>query len=312
MGKQAEEVLVGLLSSAYKLDESGVAGLKEPDGSFKDSAIEELLKVDTGRVATLRGDVDKLKEEQFSYGKRKALEELEKSLRDEHGYKDATKRGKELIDAIIAEKLKAAAGTDDEKVKTSPLYRSLEEKVASLPKAIEEAVKAREEALKAEFETERHSALVLDEAEAVFDELRPVLSENPTVAANQKRDFLEKVRTLKFQVQVKDGKADIVPLDAEGKKRLEDDHGHGVAFADLIRNLVTQRFDLHQAEERSGAPNPDRVGRKSEEAGGKFKLASKKDYFDAWAQIERTVSDLREREKQWAELKVQAKEAGVL
>lgn len=312
MGKQAEEVLVGLLSSAYKLDNDGVAGLKEPDGSFKDDAIDELLKKDTERVATLRGEVDKLKDEQFSYGRRKALEELEKSLRDEYGYKDATKKGKELIDAIIAERLKASSGTDEEKVKTHPLFRQLEEKVVGLPKAIEEAVKAREAELQAAFETERHSALVLDEAEAEFDALRPVLSSNPTVAANQKRDFLEKVRSLKFQVSVKDGKADIVPLDAEGKKRMEDNHGHAVPFRDLIRALVTERFDMHKAEERSGGPNPDRVGKRSEDAGGKFKLASKKDYIEAWGHIERTVSDLRERERQWAELKAQAKEAGVL
>lgn len=311
----AKELLVGLLSSAYKLDEQGVAGLQEPDGSFKPDALQHLLDLDAKRVTALKGDpaeIEKLKDEQFGFGKRKALEDLERDLKAEYGFKDATKKGKELINAIIAEKLKAAAGDIDEKVKVHPLFLELEQKVKSMPDLIEKAKQEKEAEIKAELEKESHQRIVAEEAAVIFDELRPVLSQNPKVAAAQKRDFLALLQSGKFTVTVKDGTREITPMKPDGKARLEDNHGHAVPFKEFIRGLVTERFDLHQAEDRKTGPNPNDVGGRSGGEGGKFKLASKADYIKEHGRIEREVKDPKEQSRLWAELKTAAKEAGVL
>jgi hypothetical protein len=311
----AKDILVGLLSSAYKLDEQGVAGLQQPDGSFKDEALDELLKLDQTRVATLKGepaDVQKIKDEYLGFGKRKALEDLEKTLRTEYGYKDATKQGKELIDAIIADKLKAATGSIDDKVKVHPLFLEKEQQVANLPKAIEEAVQAKEAELRGVFEEQRHQGVVASEAEVLFDELRPVLSKDARVAANQKRDFLEKVRSGKFKVSEKDGTMEIVPMSPDGQKRLEDNHGHAIPFKEYIRALVTERFDLHQSEDRSAGTAPGKVKGGDSDRGASAKLANKADYVREWGRIESEEKDLKVRAEKWAALKASAKEAGIL
>lgn len=311
----AKEVLVGLLSSAYKLDEQGVAGLQEPDGAFKPDALQHLLDLDAKRVTALKGDpaeIEKLKDEQFGFGKRKALEELERDLKAEYGFKDANAKGKELIKAIIAEKLKAVTGDIDAKVKDHPLYIELEQQVKTIPEQIEKARLEREAEIKAELEKESHQRIVADEAAVIFDELRPVLSQNPKVAAAQKRDFLALLQSGKFTVTVKDGVNMITPMRPDGKARLEDNHGHAVPFKEFIRGMVTERFDLHQAEDRKTGPNPNEVGNRSGGEGGKFKLATKADYVREHGRIEREVSDPREQSKLWVELKKAAKEAGVL
>jgi len=69
----AEEVLTGLLSTSYKLDETGVSSLKEEDGSFKDDALDNLTKTDVERVANLRNDGAKVRAETYSRGKRETL-----------------------------------------------------------------------------------------------------------------------------------------------------------------------------------------------------------------------------------------------
>ena len=271
--------------------------------------------MDAKRVTTLKGDpaeVEKLKDEQFSYGKRKALEELERDLRTEFGYKDASKKGKELINAIIAEKLQAASGNIDDKVKVHPLFLELEQKVAGMPKAIEEAQKQKEAELMAKLEQESHQRIVAEEAEAIFEELRPVLSQNPKVANAQKRDFLGLLRSGKFTVSEKDGVREITPMKPDGKARLEDNHGHAIPFKEFIKGLVTERFDLHLAEERTAGDDPNKVGNRSGGQGGKFKLANRADYTKEWGRIESEVRDPKEQSRLWAELKQAAKEAGVL
>ena len=68
MPKTAEEVLTGVLSTTLKLDEAGVASLKEEDGSFKDDAPDTVSKLYSTHINTVKGDVDAAKRERYSHG----------------------------------------------------------------------------------------------------------------------------------------------------------------------------------------------------------------------------------------------------
>lgn len=263
MPKTAEEVNTGILSTIYKLDETGVASLKEEDGSFKDDALDTLLKLDAERVKSLKGDPDALKRESYSRGKREAMEELERGLKEKHGVKETDKRGLELIDELLDLKVKAASGTDEEKVKASAQYRKLEKELAELPKTWEEKLKAREVEIRSEFQGERDTQTVLNEAAVIFDAWQPVLPGDAAKAANQRRIFLEQLRSFKFKVTQEDGRTDILPMKPDGSGRLEDDHGHPITLRQLVESRAGQLFDKRASEDRGGAPDPNKVGERS-------------------------------------------------
>lgn len=317
MAKSAQEVLVGLVRRAYNLTEEGVAELQESEGQFKDQALDDLLKLDADRVTTLKGpDISTRLTEKFQEGERRAAEKLEKDLMAEFQVKGSDKKGIELIKHVVQERL-AAAGTaklDDDKVKLHPLYQEVEKKVLAFPTELAAAVKAKEDTLLAELATERNTARVVEEAAAIFKGLRPKLSSNPQVAANQERDFLEKVKSGKYQVTEANGKLEIVPLKQKGEEwvRMEDAHSHPVPFEQLIGNLTRERFDLRASEDKDSAPDPDKVGGGTG-GGGSEKLASKEQYFKRWGEIESSYrTDPKTQAAKFAELKAEAKEAGVL
>lgn len=282
MPKTAEEVNTGILSTIYKLDEAGVASLKEEDGSFKDDALDILTKLDADRVKSLKGDPEAVKREAYSRGKRETWEEVERTVKEKFGVSETDKKGMELVEEAVNAKIKSASGTDEEKVKASEQYRKLEKQLAELPKTWEEKLKARETEIRAEFEGEQNLRTVLDEAAVIFDAWEPVLPGDAAKAANQKRVFLDQLRSAKFQVTRKDGKVDILPMKPDGSGRLEDDHGHPISLKELVEHRASKLFEKRVAGDRNGAPDPNTVGGGS--GGGSVKYPAtmtKAEYFAA-------------------------------
>lgn len=308
---------MGLVRRAYNLTEQGVAELQESEGQFKDDALDKLLQMDTERVATLKGpDIGPRLTEKFQEGERRAAEKLEKDLMAEFKVKASDKKGIELVKYIVQNALESSKDgkLDEDKVKLHPLYMQLEEKVRAIPDQVSAAEKAVEERLRGEFEGERNTARVAEKALAIFRGLRPKLSSNPQVAANQERDFLEKVRSGKYQVTEKDGELEIVPLKQKGTEwvRMEDAHSHPVPFEALIGNLTRERFDLQASEDKDNAPDPDKIGGGSG-GGGSSKLGSKDAYYKQWGEIEEKYRlDPKAMQAEHAKLKEAAKEEGIL
>lgn len=311
MPKTAEEVLTGLLSTSYKLDETGVTALKEADGSFKDDSIDHLLKLDAERVATLRGDPEKLKAENYSRGKREALEALEKELKDEFGVKTSDVKGTALIKQIIAEKIGSANGDlTDDKIKASKLYRELEEHMQTKEKSFADKLKEHEEKLRSEFNSVRDTESVLDQAKAIFKGMKPKLPKNDDVAAAQMSLLDNFVKGHKFQItRDKDGKvADVVVMKEDGSGRLEDQHGHAVKFDDLIRTGARRFYEFEDDERKQGAPDPKRSGSSDDtgDHGGAYDPKTTAEYAQLWKEINQSYQG-SDRIEQWRLLK----EAGV-
>lgn len=319
MSKTAQEVLLGLVRRAYNLTEQGVAELQESEGQFKDTALDELLKMDAERVTTLKGpDISERLTEKFKEGERRAAEALEKALAAEFKVKASDKKGIELIRHIVQESVSAAGSgkIDEDKVKLHPAYLELERQVQGHQAAVDAAVKAKADELRGEFEGELNSALVAEEAVTIFRGLRPSLSADAKVAAQQERDFIDRIRGGKFQVTKKDGSIEIVPLKQKPNgdwSRLEDAHSHPVSFEQYVGNLTRERFDLRASEDKEVAPDHEGVGKKTGEGSGSIKLGSKDAYFKAWGEIEeKHRADPKTMQAEHAKLKEAAKEQGVL
>lgn len=276
------EGLKQYVKTTLGLDDEGVAPLFDGE-NLTDDALEVLKGKDAERVATLRAPEIALKTEltqtkealkqQKMRDKREAFEEVERQMREEYGYEDLTKRGKELFDAIIAKERKAASTSDPAKIKLDPMFREMEQQVAKIP----ELLTAKEQEVISRFQGEQDTRTVLDEAGVIFDAWEPVLPEDATKAAAQKRDFLEKLRGYKYQVTRKDGRTDIVPMKPDGSGRLEDDHGHAIGLKALVETLAGQRFDKRASENKNGAPDPNKVGSSSGAGGGsKYPATMKK------------------------------------
>jgi hypothetical protein len=282
MPKTADDVLGGLLSTAYQLDEAGVASLKEEDGSFKDDALDFLKKKDAERIKAIKGDVDAIGEKRFGEGKALSLGKLEKELREEYGYADETKRGKELVKELIALQLKAASATDEAKIKASKEYRDIERQLADERAGFDKRLADKEAEVISRYQGERDTQTVLDEAAVIFDAWEPVLPGDAAKAANQRRIFLEQLRGFKFKVTQADGKTDILPMKPDGSGRMEDDHGHPITLRQLVESRAGQLFDKKASQERTGAPDPNKVGGGSGGGSGKYPATmTKAEYLKA-------------------------------
>ena len=289
MAAKASEVLKAFATTSLGLGEEGVAPLFEGD-DLTDGALEILNgklaeKVATFRTSeeTLKSDLAKLKDDlrsQKMRDKKEAFTEVEDQMRKEYGYDDLTKRGKELFDAIIAKERKAASSLDESKVKEHPLYREREQEIAKIP----ELLTAREQEVVARFQGEKDQQDVRGYARTIFKAWQPVLPEDAVKADTLESDFLDLLRNVPTKV-TRDANGtvtDILPLKADKSGRLEDKLGNAIAMKDLVESLAAQRFDKRAAADRSGAPDPNKVGGGS--GGGSVKYPAtmtKAEYFAA-------------------------------
>ncbi|MCC3159685.1 hypothetical protein LJ737_20760 [Hymenobacter sp. 15J16-1T3B] len=147
---------------------------------------------------------------------------------------------------------KAGKVLTDEDVLSLPAVKKLinqhtveKEQIKTVAKT--EAEKALEEQVKT-FRREQTNSKVEAEAARLIAELNPVFSQNPTVAANQRRILLDQLKA--GQYEVKDGQ--LIPLKEDGTYQT-DEHGHAVKFEDVVRGTVTSYYDLPVSKDRQSA-----------------------------------------------------------
>jgi hypothetical protein len=247
------ELLTALLSKTYNMDEAAVKELllkKSEGGDFTDeiadSALDNLLSMDAERVKKLKPDTKSIQENFYKKGKQEALSDLEKSLRSEFGH-DGEEQGLDLVRSIVGKK--AGKPLDDDKVKTHPLYLQLEKQ----SRAEAEKIKAEYEAKIGEVEKTWHrtqiTGKVKSKAMEVLDSLKPVLGENPAVAATRREDFQRLFDALEFE----DANGEIVVL--RDGKRIENAHGHAISFDQFVKDEAAKRFDFYKQDPKGNAGN---------------------------------------------------------
>lgn len=284
---KATEVLKSFAATSLGLGEEGVAPLFDGD-DLADGALDvlngklaEKVATFTTNETTLKRERDEAKEalkQQKMRDKRESFTELEAELRKEHNYEDQTKRGKELIDALIAKAKKEASTIDESKLNLHPVVIDLQNKLAKIPELIQAA---RQEEV-AKFQGEQDTRDVRDFAATLFDAWQPVLPEDATKAATLKSDFLDLIRNVPtLVVRDANGKiTDVHPLEADKSDRLKDKLGNKISIKELVEGLAAQRFDRRASEQRGTAPNPNTIGSGSGGGSGKYPATmTRADYF---------------------------------
>lgn len=249
-------ILEELVGTAYNIPSGELSELfTKPEEELTDEDVKSLTDTFKTKhrnvISSINISNNKALDEKFKAGERKKAQEFEKSLK-EHFAIDSEKQGQELIDEIVQTinqkpENKGKQLTDDD-IKKHPAFIRAE---SEYKKQLKEAQEAKEKEVRALQETYQRKDVfskVSKTALDKFNELNPVLSDDPKRAAAQRDLFLEKIAG--YDYEEVDGK--FVPL-KEGK-RIENEFGHALEFEDLVKNTTLSYFDVRVAEERK-APN---------------------------------------------------------
>lgn len=242
---ELNKIITGLLSKAYKMDEGKIAELlKDGEGITEDSVLAKLLELDAARVSKLKTSGDSTGKFQEGYAKAKKEERaaFEKEIKEKYNL-DSDSTGLDLVGEVVT----ANAGEGKTKeitendVKVHPVYQALETRMKKDLKAKDAEWQTKLTDVETKHKKEATFGTVQEKALTILNGLKPVLSQNPTVAANQKRIFAESLKGFDYNIQ-EDGKVVILK---DGQVQT-DSHGNTLDFEELVKGNATNYFDFQQ------------------------------------------------------------------
>lgn len=255
------QTLADALGTAYQLPEDDIATiLPEKEDEFKESDFKnKFLELDRERIANINQKGKEKFEQGYSKAKKEVLSDLEENIRLEFNIDDDELRGIDLVKKVAelnAKKSKAdPTKLSEDELKSHPaVIKLLNEKDKSF-QAREQELKEGYESKLNTFHKESRFNKVSKRALSILDSMNPVLSSDPQRAANQKSILLRELEGLDYQEEGDN----FTPLDKDGK-RLENEHGHGVNFEQLVKSKAEKYFDFKKADDRGNPAPPDGDG----------------------------------------------------
>ena len=248
-----KELLTGVLAKTLDKSPEEVSDLlynasdDSDEVTLKENAFDLVLEEDVERVKKLKSsatpDKAQIKEirDQENFN---ALDRFEKKIREAYG-SESTSKGLDLVKEIIDQV--SECDISDEKVKQHHLYIELEK------------LKSREDfdALQNDFNDyklnqDKVSRLtkIKSNVLSIFSSLNPIQSQNPVVAQNRREDFLNKFDQYDYEIQENGDH-----LILKSGKRMEDQHGNAIKFADFVKGLAELNYDFAQSDPRGSPGN---------------------------------------------------------
>lgn len=232
-----KNVITGLLSKAYNVDNGKIAELLEAENITEETVLSSILDLDTARVTKLKeADTGKF-QEGYQKAKKEVLTQFEKDLKTQYGI-ESDKMGLELITEIVTEKTKST-GTNDDDILRHPLYQTLENKYRTETKRIEDEWQQKVTDIQNGYKKNETFAEIQRKALTQLDELKPILPTNATVAANQKQWFVNSLKSYDFDLQENGN----IVITKDGKVQ-QDAHGNSTRFEDLVKTIASQNFEF--------------------------------------------------------------------
>ena len=280
-----EKILKGVLSRAYKMDDGKIAEILKngEENANEDDILSSLLSADTERVAALKKqNADNKESFQQGYAKAKKEERqlFEKEIKEALEIESDT-TGIDLITEIISEKTKDAGKkgelTDDD-VKKHPVYLNAEKTFKKQFADQKTDYETKLSELQTKAQRESTFSVVKENANAVLEGLKPILSKNPKVAGTIKNQFLSELQGYDFEKQ-----ADGTWLVTKDGKVIEDGHGHSKSFEDIIKATAENYFDFEENNGGGNAGNQDENGGSGGSGGGSVPRFKNQAEADAYA-----------------------------
>ncbi len=249
------------LGKAFNIPEDKLTALISEDTKPEDLKSDELTKLfnDAYRdkmssiMKTHELDKKKSKDEGFKAAERTVKTDVEKLIKEKLKLDEADAETLEDLLDTVATKFaerpskKAAELTDDD-VKKHPAFIQAEKGwKTQLKKAQDDGEKAVND-LKAGYAKEQAFGTVSKDALAFFDELKPILSQDPAKAARQRESILERLKGYDFEI------VDGVTVISKDGTVLEDDLKNKVSLKSLVKEVADPYFDFQVADSRQ-APN---------------------------------------------------------
>lgn len=244
------EVLTYLATKQFNLTEEEVKEIIMDGEELRENAADMLLERDKQRIAKLKEEREKKYNEGYQTAEKKFKSHAEELFKKKTGYNGTEDNFEAMFDTWF-DKTKAELGkkkevTEDD-IKRHPLFIDLESKSIS---------KDQYDKLQQDFETYKREqarnttmSVITDKAWAVVAAKNPILSENPTVAENRRKDFLSKFCTYDYDFQ-----DDKIVILKDGK-RLEDAHGNLKQFDNFVMELAEMNFDFRKQDDKGNAGN---------------------------------------------------------
>lgn len=241
-----DEKVIGILAAA-----AGVAATEAAELVTTDEGIETLQGKMAAKVADVKKNADG-----------RALKITRDAFISAGVDPDVFQEGrafKENIGAAVESLHEVAVGksgegklTDEQVLKHPAVVKFKNDLTLEADRKVEQAKKEVADGLKAEreaFEAQKIEGVVREYYSREVDKLNPNFSTNPAVAANQRKDLIEKlIKAGKHQL---DAAGNPVLLDEEGEVK-KDSMGNVVKAESLAREVTTQYYDLPVATERQG------------------------------------------------------------
>lgn len=231
--------------------------IADGSGELKATALASLLDKDKARVQAFKDEATVAHDKGFNKAKGDALTKFEKDLKEKHGI-TSDKQGLDLIDHIVTEKIKLDPNgeKDEEKVKRSPVYLQMVDKLKQEKTDALTLESKKYEDLQTSIKKDSTFKSVSETAlDFIKNELKPILPEGKTADGKSKADiqlnkFLKDL-TSEYDFEITDGKTFI----SKDGKLLENAHGHMLDFKDVVKAKASEVWDFQTGEARNSAGN---------------------------------------------------------
>jgi hypothetical protein len=245
-----KESLLYLTTKQFNLTEDEAKALLLEGDELKPDATDLILDLDKSRIQKLKDDRTK----QHDAGYKKAEAEFktiaETKFKELTGYAGTETNFEEMFKVwqeTERKKWQKNIEINEDQVKKHPIYIALES--TTIPKTQFDDLQKAFDEFKTAGQKAQVISVVTTRAWDVVAAANPILSDNPTVAENRKRDFLAKFSG--FDYDLTDGKI-IVSKDG---KRLEDEHANHKPFEAFVMELAGLNFDFKAQTDKGNTGN---------------------------------------------------------
>lgn len=236
-----KKILMGLLSTAYKLDNGAVVDLlNESDENVTEDTIQTaIVQLDSARIAKLnQGKPGQTYQDGYKKGKSESLTNLEKELKGIYGI-ESEKTGAELVADIIAGNTQTTEGTKltDDDVKKHPVFLQMQRLLKQEKDAAIAAAKTEVETIQKQHTAEKVFESVKAKALKKLAGLNPILPENAEIASNLQEVYASSFKDYDYQL---DGE-NVIVLKKDGTIAV-DAHGNNIELDDLATANASKFF----------------------------------------------------------------------
>lgn len=250
-----KDLLIGYLTKVHNKTEDEVNALiYDADGNVVESAFDNVLQLDTARVASFKGKEKTMFNNGYAKAKEETAKEFQAKFKEATGYETEAETFEELVTAYHADMTEKSKGKKQEVtaefIRTHPEYLKLEKE--RVPKTDYEKVVSEFDQYKKQTEYERTFGDIERRAKSILAESDPFFPDGTPqiVKDNLSQVYVNSLKKYDWQP---DGSGKYIAL--KDGARVEDGHGNPLYLDDIAKQEVGNYFVPRKQPARSSVNN---------------------------------------------------------